>query len=70
MEISDVIAEDNAAKLFECANTFAEFSKDESRDVLTFYEAESQVLTLYDHLHDLKLELALLEAQHRVTPSE
>ena len=45
------------------AIAFAGLAVNESRDVLSFYEVEAQILALYDHLSDLKLEIALLEAR-------
>ena len=54
----------------EPATAFAEFAANESRDVLSFYELEGQILALYDHLNDLKLEIALLEAQHKLPSSK
>lgn len=51
------------------ATAFAEFAVDESRDVLSFYDVEAQMLALYDHLSDLKLEIALLEAQNGLPSS-
>ena len=53
----------------EQAPVFAEFAVNESRDVLSFYELEEQILDLYDHLNDLKLEIGLLEARDRLPPS-
>lgn len=52
------------------ATAFAEFAVDESRDVLSFYDVEAQILVLYDHLSDLKLEIALLEAQSGLPSSK
>ena len=40
---------------------FAELARDEPHDALSFYEMEHQILALYDHLMELKLEIALTE---------
>jgi hypothetical protein len=43
---------------------FADFATHKTGDTLPFYEAEGQVLTLWDQLNELKLEQALLEARN------
>ena len=45
---------------------FADFAAYKSGDALPFYEIEGQVLELWDHLNELRLEKALLEAQNTV----
>ena len=52
------------------ATAFAGFAVDESRDVLSFYDVERQILALYDHLNDLKLEIALWETHKTPPPSK
>lgn len=42
---------------------FAEYALDDSGDTLSLYEIESQILSLYDQLIELRLERALLESQ-------
>ncbi len=42
---------------------FADLSRHQSGDTLPFYQAEGQILELWDHMQELKLEQALLEAQ-------
>lgn len=42
---------------------FADFAAHEAGDTIPFYEAEGQILELWDQLNELKLEQALLEAQ-------
>ena len=62
--------ESDANSTSERAIAFAEFAVNESRDVLSFYEVEAQILALYDHLNDLKLEIALSEARDRLPSSK
>lgn len=54
--------EDNDNKS-EAADDLEHIVKDTARDNLSLYEAESQILTLYDQLADLRLEKALVETQ-------
>ncbi len=61
---------DNEISTSEHATAFAEFAVNESRDVLSFYDVEAQILALYDHLNDLKLEIALLEARNGLPSSQ
>ncbi len=53
----------------EYATALAGFAVNESRDVLSFYDVEAQILALYDHLSDLKLEIALQEAGNELPSS-
>lgn len=43
---------------------FASFAADRPGDILPFYETEAKILALWDQLNDLKLEIALQEAQN------
>lgn len=61
--MDELSLEDDADKSSEAEEELGEFAKDRSQDKLLLYEAESQVLTLYDQLADLRLEKALFEAQ-------
>ena len=54
----------------EQVTAFAEFAENESRDVLSFYEVEAQILALYDHLNEINLEIALLEVRNRLPSSK
>ena len=45
------------------ADAFANYADDEPGDALPFYEAEGRILALWDQLNELKLEIALMEAQ-------
>lgn len=63
IEMDALSLEDNVHKSSEADEKLGEFAKDGPRDSLSLYEAESQVLTLYDQLADLRLETALFEAQ-------
>ena len=45
---------------------FAGFAAQKLGDALLFYEIEGQILELWDHLNELRLEKALLEAQDTV----
>ena len=49
-------------------SAYVHLAKQTSRDNLSLYKAESQVLALYDQLVELRLEKALIEAQLE-TPS-
>ena len=49
-------------------NGFASYADDQPGDALPFYEAEGRLLTLWDQLNELKLEIALLEAQSNPPP--
>ncbi|KAL2046359.1 hypothetical protein N7G274_001806 [Stereocaulon virgatum] len=49
---------------------FADLATHESGDTLPFYEAEGQLLALWDQLNELKLEQALLEAQNTMSGGE
>lgn len=60
---------DSLSKLSE-VDAFAAYADDESGDALPFYEAEGQVLALWDQLNELKLEMALLEASMNPPPGE
>ncbi len=42
---------------------FADFATDEPGDTTPFYQAEGQVLELWDKMDELKLEQAILEAR-------
>ena len=42
---------------------FAGFAADQPGDTLPFYEVEAKILSLWDQLNDLKLEISLQEAQ-------
>lgn len=42
---------------------FADFASDQPGDTTPFYQAEGQILELWDQLSELKLEQAVLEAQ-------
>ena len=44
-------------------NEFASYANDDPSDTLLFYEAEGRLLSLWDQLNELKLEISLLEAQ-------
>lgn len=55
--------EDEANKTLDDDDGFVELAKQESRDSLSLYDTEGQVLTLYDQLVELKLEKAIFEAQ-------
>ena len=44
-------------------DAFAKYANDEPGDALPFYEAEGRILALWDQLNELKLEIALMEAQ-------
>ena len=44
-------------------DNFAKYADDEPGDALPFYETEGRVLALWDQLNELKLEIALMEAQ-------
>ena len=44
-------------------DAFAQIAADQSGDTLPFYPIETQILSLWDQLNELKLEKALLEAQ-------
>ena len=44
-------------------SSFADLCRHEPGDTVPFYQAEGQILELWDHLQELKLEQALLEAQ-------
>ncbi len=61
--------ESDGKSISEHATAFAEFAVNESRDVLSFYELEEQILALYDHLNDLKLEIGLLGARDTLPSS-
>ena len=43
---------------------FASFAAEQTGDTLPFYEVEAKILALWDQLNDLKLEIALQEAQN------
>ena len=43
---------------------FADFAERDSENTLLFSEDEQTLLSLYDHLHELELETALLESQN------
>lgn len=62
-EMDGLSLEEKADKPSEADEELEKFAKDGPRDSLSLYEAESQVLTLYDQLADLRLETALFEAQ-------
>lgn len=42
---------------------FVNFAASDLGDTTAFYQAEGQILALWDQLNELKLEQALLEAQ-------
>lgn len=42
---------------------FADYASDQPCDTTPFYQAEGQILELWDQLNELKLEQAILEAQ-------
>lgn len=48
---------------------FGHFAANEPGDTTSFYQAEGQVLELWDQLTELKLEQALLEAQSMLEQS-
>lgn len=48
---------------------FGHFAANEPGDTTPFYQAEGQVLELWDQLNELKLEQAHLEAQSRLEQS-
>ena len=57
------ISEDTVMSTATNAETaFAGLAAHESGDAVPFYEAEGQVLALWDQLNELKLEQALLHA--------
>lgn len=45
-----------------------EFLNLESCDSLSLYDVESQILNLYDQLDELRLEIAIFEAQLKLPP--
>ena len=45
------------------ADAFAKYADDRPGDALPFYEAEGRLIALWDQLSQLKLEIALMEAQ-------
>ncbi len=49
---------------------FAELAAYNSGDAIPFYEIEGHILELWDHLNELTLEKALLEAQDTVPRGE
>ena len=46
---------------------FADYAEHDSGDTLPFYEAEGQILSLWDQLNELKLEQCLYEVQPGLT---
>ena len=52
-----------SASLGSLDGTFADLSRNEARDTIPFYQAEGQILELWDQVQELKLEQALLQAQ-------
>lgn len=44
-------------------DAFANYAVDQPGDALPFYEPEGRLLALWDQLNDLKLEVAMMEAQ-------
>lgn len=59
----------NGNNTSEHAAALAAFAVNESRDVVSFYDVEAQILALYDQLNDLKLEIALQEAGNELPSS-
>ena len=49
---------------------YAGHAAHESGDAIPFYELEGHILELWDHLNDLMLEKALLEAQNALPPGD
>ena len=47
---------------------FAKYANDQPGDALPFYETEGRLLALWDQLKELKLEIALKEAQVNPPP--
>ena len=54
--------------LVQRGTSFIDLAKDEPCDNLSLYEIEGQILTLHDHLVDLRLEHAILKDQLSGTP--
>lgn len=59
---------EDTKKQIEDDSAYVDLAQQTSRDNLFLYEAESQVLALYDQLAELRLEKAVIEAQLE-TPS-
>lgn len=57
-----------AAESTAIINAFAKYADDQPGDALPFYEAEGRILALWDQLNELKLEVALMEAQINPPP--
>lgn len=64
MEV-DSLAVESAAVI----DGFAKYANDQPGDALPFYETEGRLLALWDQLKELKLEIALKEAQINPPPS-
>lgn len=60
--------EDNADDNSELNIAFTNYADPESVDSLSLYEIESQILSFYDQLIELRLERAILETQLKPLP--
>lgn len=49
---------------------FADLATHKPGDAIPFYEIEGQILELWDQLNELRLEMALLEAQNTAPLSQ
>ncbi len=58
----------NKVKESEDDFAYEDFTKQKPQDSLFLYEAESQILCLYDQLVELRLEKAILRAQIDTSP--
>ena len=48
---------------FSASDAFAKYAEDESTDFVRVHESEGGLLTLWDRLHELRLEQALFDAE-------
>ena len=60
--LSATAISENPAMSTATETAFAGLAAHESGDTVPFYEAEGQVLALWDQLNELKLEQAILQA--------
>ena len=71
MDTSEDIGKPSSATEDEIDGSFASLARvPSSRGKITFSERETKILELYDELAEIKLEIALLEAQDRITEGE
>ena len=59
--VDNVRLDDDSHQAGSIEEGFTQYAEDQPDDKLPFYEIEGQILSLWDRLNELKLEIAVLE---------